>query len=81
MDVTNKRALILFILSNVLWGIAFFSPFLPMKGHEKIIVAVICATLGEIAFWVFVWVAGKEVAAKYSQYLSFTYYKNKFLKR
>lgn len=81
MTEKNLRVLILFILSNVLWGIAFFSPFLPMKIHEKIIVGVLCATIGEIAFWIFVWVAEKEVALKYRQYFSFKYYKNKFLKR
>ena len=81
MTKKNLRVLVLFILSNILWGIAFFSPFLPMKTHEKIIVGVLCATVGEIAFWVFIWVAGKEVALKYRQYFSFKFYKNKFFKR
>lgn len=81
MDAISKRALVLLVLHYVLWGLVFLAPFLPLAHHEKMILGVVFVTLAEITFWVFVWVAGKEVAAKYSQYLSFTFYKNKFFKR
>ncbi|TIC86166.1 transporter suffix domain-containing protein [Crenobacter intestini] len=74
----GRRVLVIFVLSNLLWGIALLTPWLPLRLHEKVIVSAVCATLGEIAFWVFVSMVGKEAAQRYRRYLSIGYWRERW---
>ncbi|WP_088053307.1 transporter suffix domain-containing protein [Virgibacillus dakarensis] len=68
---TLKRVgIFLFILSWILYGIAFVVPFTPLSTNTKVIMASLFVVLGESAFWISCIIAGKEMMKRYRKHLN-----------
>ncbi|WP_175631911.1 transporter suffix domain-containing protein [Virgibacillus siamensis] len=68
---TLKRVgIFLFILSWILYGIAFVVPFAPLSTNIKVIMIPVFVVLGEVAFWISCIIAGKELMKRYRKYLN-----------
>ena len=55
----------LFIISTIFWLLLFSLPLLPFKGKMLITAGTICFVMGEILFYLSVFVLGREIYAKY----------------
>ncbi len=71
---TNKLhttiAIVLIIVSGVLFGLIFVVPFLPLTIAQKGIVATALVIGMEVSWWVGAAILGKQVISKYSKYLN-----------
>jgi hypothetical protein len=61
----KKIGISLFIVSVIFWLILFSLPLLPYKGKILLSVGTICFILGEVLFYLSVFVLGKELYEKY----------------
>lgn len=61
MKSNRKIAIVLFILANILWGGAFFTPFLDLSLKVKGILISFLAITGEIMLWLSVVLGGREL--------------------
>ncbi|MBP2033328.1 hypothetical protein J2Z42_002031 [Clostridium algifaecis] len=69
-----KLATILFIIANVLWGLVFLMPFMPLSISMKAILIPVLAVVGEITLWISVALGGKELVVKYKKYFNPKYW-------
>ena len=60
----------LFIASTVFWLVLFALPLLPYKGKALITIATVCLIMGEVLFYLSVFVLGRELYAKYKTKLN-----------
>ncbi|WP_188455776.1 transporter suffix domain-containing protein [Virgibacillus oceani] len=68
---TLKRVgIFLFILSWILYGIAFVVPFTPLATNTKVIMGTLFIVLGEAAFWISCIIVGKELMKRYRKHLN-----------
>ena len=65
----NTIAIILVILSGILFGMIFVVPFLPFSLTQKSVFVTVLVIGMEISWWVAVAIVGKQVISKYSKYL------------
>jgi len=63
-------AIILIILSCILFGLIFVVPFLPLSLSQKGIFVTALVLGMEITWWVGVAIIGKQVITKYKKYLN-----------
>lgn len=63
-------AVILIVLSCILFGLIFLVPFLPLTKVQKGIAATAVFLAMEITWWVGVALIGKQVITKYKKYLN-----------
>jgi len=63
-------AISLILLSGLFFGMIFVVPFFPLSLAAKGVLVTACIISGEVAWWVGVAVAGKQVITKYKQYLN-----------
>lgn len=68
--LTKRAGIFLFVLSCILYGIAFIIPFTPFSANTKVIMATLFAISGEVAFWVSCIIVGKELMKRYRRYLN-----------
>lgn len=66
----NRIALILVVLSFVLYGLIAAVPFLPIPLSKKTLLVPLLVGSGEITWWVGVAIVGKQVVTKYRKYLN-----------
>lgn len=69
-SLLNKIAIILIILSFVLYGLIFIVPFLPFTIIQKALIVPGLVASGEITWWIGVAIVGKKVISKYKKYLN-----------
>jgi hypothetical protein len=67
-------ALILILLSGILFGLIFVVPFLPFSLSQKGIIFTALVIGMEITWWVGVAIIGKQVITKYKKYLNPCYW-------
>jgi hypothetical protein len=72
MNAKQRKTLgiTLFIISLIFWFILFSLPLLPYKGKVLITIGTICLILGEVLFYLSVFVLGRELYAKYKTQLN-----------
>jgi len=71
MNAKNKVAIILVIVSFLLWGGILVVPFIDFfKMAEKAAVIGVLAVAGELLLWVGVLMVGREVMVRYKHKLS-----------
>lgn len=66
----NTIALILVVLSFVLYGLIAVVPFLPISLSRKAIIVPLLVGSGEITWWIGIAIVGKQVVTKYRKYLN-----------
>lgn len=66
----NKIAIILVVMSFILYGLIFVVPFLPLTLAQKAVAIPILVGTGEATWWTGVAIAGKQVVTKYRSYLN-----------
>lgn len=83
-SLLNKIAVILVVLSFVLYGLIFVVPFLPLTIAQKAMIVPVLVAAGEATWWIGVAIVGKQVVTKYRKYLNpcnwFSCRKNNFQK-
>lgn len=67
MNAKQRKTLgiTLFIISTIFWLLLFSLPLLPIKGKMLITAGTICFVMGEVLFYLSVFVLGREIYAKY----------------
>lgn len=71
-------AIILMVLSGILFGLIFVVPFLSLTVAQKGISVTVLVICMEITWWVGVAIIGKELVMKYKKYLNpRTWWKNR----
>ena len=74
----RKLGIVLIVLSFILYGFILLVPFISYSTGIKVTISSILAILGEISFWVGGIILGKEVIARYKNYLNpFSWFKRK----
>ena len=63
----NTIAVALILLSGLFFGMIFIVPFFPVSLATKGVLVTACIISGEIAWWVGVAIAGKQVIARYGR--------------
>jgi hypothetical protein len=63
-------AIVLILLSGLLFGMIFVVPFFPVSIATKGVLVTACIISGEISWWAGVAVAGKQVITRYKQYFN-----------
>lgn len=72
--ILNRIAIVLVVLSFVLYGLIFAVPFLPLSiAHKAVAIPILVAT-GEATWWIGVALVGKQVISKYRRYLNPCYW-------
>jgi hypothetical protein len=66
----NTIAISLILLSGLFFGMIFVIPFFPLSLTTKGVLVTVSIICGEVAWWVGVAVAGKQVLTKYKRYLN-----------
>jgi len=66
----NTIAIVLILLSGLFFGMIFVVPFFPLSLATKGLLVTACIIGGEVAWWVGVAIAGKQVISKYGRYLN-----------
>lgn len=69
-QVMNKIALVLVILSFLLYGLAILVPFTPLSLAYKTALVPAFIIVGEIVWWIGIAIVGKQVVTKYRKYLN-----------
>jgi short-subunit dehydrogenase len=69
-QIMNKIALVLVILSFVLYGLAILVPFTPLSLAYKTALVPAFIIIGEIVWWIGIAIVGKQVVTKYRRYLN-----------
>lgn len=69
-QVMNKIALVLVILSFLLYGLAFLVPFTPLSLAYKTALVPTFIIVGEIVWWIGIAIVGKQVVMRYRKYLN-----------
>jgi len=70
ISILNKIAVVLVILSFVLYGLIAVVPFLRLTISQKALSVSALMISGEIAWWIGVAIVGKQVVMKYKKYLN-----------
>jgi hypothetical protein len=81
MKVNSKLGLLLVFSSGLLWVFVFVVPFLPATIAQKAIVTASLAIVSEVAFWLGILLAGKELAQRYRRKLNPYYWWQRVTKR
>jgi hypothetical protein len=63
-------AISLILLSGLFFGMILVVPFFPVSLTTKGVLVTVCIISGEVAWWVGVAVAGKQMITKYKRYLN-----------
>ena len=63
-------AILLILLSCILFGLIFVVPFLPVSLAQKGIIVTVLIIGMEVTWWVGVAIAGKQMITKYKKYLN-----------
>jgi len=63
-------AISLILLSGLFFGMIFVVPFFPVSLATKGVLVTACIISGEVAWWVGVALAGKQVISKYGRLLN-----------
>ncbi|MGG0821420.1 SDR family NAD(P)-dependent oxidoreductase [Paenibacillus turicensis] len=69
-QLMNKIALVLVILSFVLYGLAILVPFMSLSLAYKTTLVPAFIIVGEIVWWIGIAIVGKQVVTKYRKYLN-----------
>ncbi|MBP1904524.1 short-subunit dehydrogenase [Paenibacillus turicensis] len=69
-QVMNKIALVLVILSFLLYGLAILVPFTSLSLAYKTTLVPAFIIVGEIVWWIGIAIVGKQVVTKYRKYLN-----------
>ena len=69
-ELLTTVAIILIVLSCILFGLIFVVPFLPLTLAQKGIVITVLVIGMEISWWAGVAIVGKQVITKYRKYLN-----------
>jgi hypothetical protein len=70
----SKLGLLLIIISSLLWAAVLVVPALPFPTTEKALVVTSLIVISEIAFWLGILLAGKELADRYRRNLNPCYW-------
>jgi len=67
MNSKQRKTLgiVLFIISTIFWLALFSLPLLPFKGKILITLGTVCFVIGEVLFYLSVFVLGRELYATY----------------
>ncbi len=77
----KKLGVFLIIVSFLVWLAVFAVPFLPLTLAQKATIAPGLAVSGELLFWCGALLVGKEVAARYKQWLNPRYLWQRYHRR
>lgn len=69
-NVLNHIAIVLIILSFVLYGFIFLVPFFHFTLVQKTAIISVLVAVGEITWWVSIAIVGKQAVTKYRKYLN-----------
>lgn len=69
-QLMNKIALVLVILSFLLYGLAILVPFMSLSLAYKTTLVPAFIIVGEIVWWIGIAIVGKQVVTKYRKYLN-----------
>jgi short-subunit dehydrogenase len=69
-QIMNKIALVLVILSFLLYGLAILVPFMSLSLAYKTTLVPAFIIVGEIVWWIGIAIVGKQVVTKYRKYLN-----------
>jgi hypothetical protein len=70
MRVNSKLGLGLVLLSCLLWGAVLVVPFLAATVAQKAAITASLFVISEVAFWLGILLAGKELAQRYRRKLN-----------
>ncbi len=77
----QKLGLVLITLSFTPWVIIpFILPFLPLSLAQKALLIPILLMVGEVIFWLGLFIVGKDVVQRYKRFLNLRYFQRR-LKR
>ena len=69
-SLLNKVAILLVVLSFILYGLIFVVPLLPLSIAQKASLVPILIVSGEATWWIGVAIVGKQAVTKYRKYLN-----------